>query len=172
MANKHINPNLRKLAELTYNPSLELPNLEEVKEQPQTNAPELKGMIYVPSVNLYFAKEKSLLGKNWYDTHKELQKQRVRMPTIPEFVEFLKYLRDNPNNENTNLYNEITQVREPWRGEWLDADFKVKNKQLYINYNHKLDSNGNLVPEKTEELEKTTKEGWQFSVELLKVSFF
>ena len=30
---KQINPRLRKLAELTYNPSLELPNLEEITEK-------------------------------------------------------------------------------------------------------------------------------------------
>ena len=36
---------------------------------------ENEGFIYVPSIKLYFAKEKSHLGKEWYDTHRELHKQ-------------------------------------------------------------------------------------------------
>jgi hypothetical protein len=110
------------------------------------------GFIYVPSVNLYFAKERSALGKNWYDSHKELIAQRLRMPTIPEFVELLKYLRDNPSNENTKIYNDIIEVRSPWRAEWLDADYKVKSDGLYVNFRHELKS-GVLVPKYSEKLD-------------------
>ena len=52
-----------------------------------------------------------------------------------------------------NLLDEISTVRDPWRAEWLDADFKVKDDKLYINYNHKLDNN-KLKPQKTELLEE------------------
>ena len=47
----------------------------------------------------------------------------------------------------------LTEIRDPLRGEWLDADFKVKNNKLYINYAHKL-INGNLNPQRSELLEE------------------
>lgn len=85
--------------------------------------------IYVPSINLYVAKEKSFLGKNWFESNKELLANGKRMLILPEFIEFLKYCREN----HQDIYKEITEVRNPWRAEWLDADFKVKNKKLHIN---------------------------------------
>jgi len=42
MEKRQINPNLRKLAELTYNPSLKLPNLEEQLESPTILTPNIK----------------------------------------------------------------------------------------------------------------------------------
>ena len=47
--------------------------------------------IRVPSLNIDFSKERTLQGKNWYETHKELQSNGLSMPTIPEFIELLKY---------------------------------------------------------------------------------
>jgi len=95
------------------------------------------GFIYVPSIKLYFAKERSHLGKNWYDTHRELHKQNLRMPTIPQFIEFLKYLRGDPTDENTRVYNEITKVDGiAWKIEWLDAKFYAKGDELWVDYNH------------------------------------
>ncbi|MFH1503417.1 MAG: hypothetical protein ABIE36_02055 [Candidatus Diapherotrites archaeon] len=108
--------------------------------------------LHVPELNLYFAGERTLQGKNWYETHKELQSNGQRMPTIPEFIEFLKYAKVN----SPELYKEITEVRSPWRANWLDADFKVKGKDLYINYNHVLNANGSLVPKNSEVLDKNT----------------
>jgi len=89
----------------------------------QGESPSLDDFIYVPSIKLYFAKEKSHLGIDWYDTHRELLKQNLRMPTIPQFIEFLKYLRADPTSENTRVYHEITETRDTWRSEWLDARF-------------------------------------------------
>lgn len=108
--------------------------------------------IHIPSLNIYFSKERTLQGKNWYETHKELQSNGLSMPTIPEFIEFLKYVKTN----SLDIYKEITEVRNPWRTNWLDADFKVKGKDLYINYNHVLDLSGNLVPKNSEVLDKDT----------------
>jgi hypothetical protein len=112
----------------------------------------LNDYIHVPSLNLYFAKERILQGKNWYDCHKDLQANNQRMPTIPEFIEFLKYAKDNFQD----IYKDITEVKDPWRAEWLDADFKTKGKDLYINYNHILDSKGNLVPKNSDIIDKNT----------------
>ncbi|MBU2612609.1 MAG: hypothetical protein KKB62_02725, partial [Nanoarchaeota archaeon] len=112
----------------------------------------MEGFVYVPSINLYVAKEKKFHRKNWFEAHKLLQKEGEKMLTPYEFVEFLKYAKINEEN----VYNEITKLKSPWRAEWLDADFKVKNGVLHINYNHVLDSNGNLIPKNLEVLDKET----------------
>ncbi|MDD5192573.1 MAG: hypothetical protein PHH54_01555 [Candidatus Nanoarchaeia archaeon] len=119
--------------------------------QADINAPEKSGMIWVSSAKLYFSNERKYLGKNWFEAHKLAQAEGLKMPTIPEFLEFLKYLRSD--SSYSELYKDITEVRNPWRANWLDADFKVKNKELCINYNHKVDSQGNLKPLNTEKLE-------------------
>jgi len=124
---------------------------EETQGKAQGEAPSLEGFIYVRSVDLYFAKEISHLGIDWYDTHRELHKQNLRMPTIPEFVEFLKYLR--ADLEHKQIYDEITEVRNPWRAEWLDAKFHRKGNKLWVAYNHIVDSNDNLVAQENEKLE-------------------
>ncbi len=108
--------------------------------------------IHVPSINLYVSKQRTLQGKNWFDAHSELQRKGSRMLTPMQFVEFLKYAREN----HKDIYNDITQVRGPWRAEWLDADFKVAGKKLYINYNHVLDSQVNLIPKNSELLDSDT----------------
>ena len=116
---------------------------------------DLDNFIYVPSINLYIAKKTSH-KVNWFNVHKLLQKDKERMLTIPEFIEFLNYIKSSNNQEHLKIYKEITEVRLPWRAEWLDADFKIKNNKLHINYNHVLDSNGNLVPKNSEILEENT----------------
>ena len=116
----------------------------------------LDNFIYVPKIKLYVAKERTLQNKNWFEAHKELQENGERMLIIPEFVEFLKYLKSSNNQEYLEIYKDITEVRNPWRAEWLDADFKTKGKDLYINYNHKIDENKNLIPQNSEVLGKNT----------------
>ena len=110
--------------------------------------------VFVPSIGLYVSKERSLQRKNWFDSHKELQKQGTKMLTVPQFVEFLKYLKSN-SADYQNLFDDITQVRIPRRAEWIDADFKVKDKKLYINSDHVYED-GNLVPKNSESLDKNT----------------
>ena len=103
----------------------------EKKEETQKSfdkKPDTNDFIYVPSINLYVAKERTHLGKNWFDSHKLLQEQGNRMLIIPEFIEFLKYTKENYKD----IYNEITEVRNPWRAEWLDANFKKRKNGLYI----------------------------------------
>jgi len=118
----------------------------------EEEAPPLDGFIYVRSVDVYFAKEKSHLGRNWYDTHRELHKQNLRMSTIPQFVEFLKYLRANQTSENMSIYDEITEVESPWKRVWLNAEFYAKGDELWVAYNHIVDSNGKLVAQENEKL--------------------
>jgi hypothetical protein len=92
-----------------------------------------------------------LLGKNWYSTHEELDKQGMKMPTIYQFKEFLKYLHENPNEEYTRIFNDITEVRSPWRAEWLDAKFDEKK----IYFNHGI-VNGELNAMNSETLDRET----------------
>jgi len=106
--------------------------------------------IYIPSIKLYVAKERTLLGKDFHECQELLHNNNERMPTPFEFIEFLKYTKEN----NSDIYNEITQVRSPWRAEWLDADFKTKGKDLYVNY-HVFDSSGKII-QKSKLLDKNT----------------
>ena len=112
---------------------------KEDEQQPQ-NQP-LEGIdegdyIFMPKRNLYVAKERSHLGEAWYDAHKALHQEKARMLTLREFADFLALLKTG-NSEFRRIYNDITEVRNPWRAEWLDADFKMVNDKLHINYNHR-----------------------------------
>ncbi|MEK6761008.1 MAG: hypothetical protein AABX93_03745 [Nanoarchaeota archaeon] len=99
----------------------------------QNTFPRLKqDFVYIPSAKLHFAKQKILLEKDWHETHQTLGEEGLAMPTPSEFSQTLKYLRDNPNPENTELYNEIIQIRNPWRAIWIDAFFEKRKDGLYI----------------------------------------
>ena len=103
---------------------------EPVPEQttPQTNAPNLNGYIFVPSIQLYVAKERSLLNSNWTQAQEELKKQGLMMPTPYQFREFLKLIRDSKSPEHKKIFNEVVEVRDPWRSEWLNARFENDDK--------------------------------------------
>lgn len=112
--------------------------------------------------DLLAAKQKSLHGNDWYNTQKELHQQNSQMLTIRQYVDFINLLKsgkvyDGKGNkinqtELDQLLDEILTVRDPWRAEWLDADFKVINEKLHINYNHRT-INGQLTPQISEPLE-------------------
>jgi hypothetical protein len=121
------------------------------KRRKKVSREDREGFIYVPSIDLYFAKERSLLGKNWNETHFELDKQGMKMPSIYEFKEFLRYLLENPNEEYTRIFNDITEVKSPWRAEWLDAKFDEKK----IYFNHGI-VNGKLIAGNSETLDRET----------------
>jgi len=111
--------------------------LSKAKNQPdttpiQTNAPDIQGMIYVPSAKLYFAKQRTHLNLNWDQTHETLAQEKLRMPTIEEFRKTLNYLKNSQNQEHLELYNEITEIRNPWRANWLDAYFEERKDGFYI----------------------------------------
>ncbi|MBU3924174.1 MAG: hypothetical protein KJ592_04610 [Nanoarchaeota archaeon] len=107
--------------------------------------------IYIPSINLNVAKQRTYLGKNWSQSHKALQENGERMLTIPEFIEVLKYTKEN----HKDIYDEITQIKNPWRAEWLDADFKADGSNIRINSNH-IYKNKTLTPATSEILDSNT----------------
>ena len=117
------------------------------QNQTQANAPDLNGFIYVPTIKLHVAKEKTLHGKNFYEAQKEMQNQSQKMLTPYEFAEFLKYLKEDyqkiNKSESDKILDEILTVRNPWRSEWLDHDYKKEKTGLYVLY-HKFNSRGNI----------------------------
>ncbi len=95
----------------------------------KNNPKSLDGFEYIPSINLYVARGKKFYGESWFECDEKLQKNGERMITLPEFIEFLKYTKTNL----PEIYKEITEVRSPWRAEWINADFKLKGNKLCIN---------------------------------------
>jgi hypothetical protein len=116
------------------------------------NVQPLNGFIYVPSINLYVAKEKTLHGKDWDQAQEELKNQNQMMLPPYQFREFLKFLRDSQNPEHIKIFKDITEVKSPWRAEWINARFEktgnkinmisenVLNNGKYITPNIKLDT--------------------------------
>ena len=90
------------------------------------------GFIYVPSIDLYVARKRSHQKLNWSEAHEALAEESSRMLTIPEFVKFLSYLKEDTSYDSKEVYNEITQVRIPWRAEWLDAYFEKREGSLHV----------------------------------------
>ena len=87
----------------------------------QTNTSNLEGYIYVPSINLSFAEERSLYGKTWYDTHKALIPKKLKMPTIKETEELIFYLKSNLSNPRLKkVYDDILKItpKDTWHSEW------------------------------------------------------
>ena len=118
-----------------------------------SNAPNLDGFIYVPSINLYVAKERSLHGSNWDQAHQRLQADRKRMLTIPEFWNFVNYLKTGyqDKNEANRILDDIFKIGT-WRAEWLDAHFEKRGEEFFVNYTHEL-KNGVLTPKNSDKLE-------------------
>ena len=112
--------------------------------------------VFVPSLGLYISKNTYLQRHSWNETQAKLQKMRIRMPTIPEFIEFIKYLKSPEGKANVtdakDIVDNIVIPKRLYRGEWLDAKFqKSFINGMQVNY-HSFDSNGNII-EKQEKLE-------------------
>ncbi len=127
----------------------------------------LADYILVPQHSLYVAKQRSHFDTTWYQAHQALQKEGARMLTIREFVDILQLLQSGKvvdgleknlaKTEIDTMYDGITKKVDPWRAEWLDADFKVVRDVLHINYGHK-SVNGKLEPTRSEQLEQCVME--------------
>ncbi len=88
--------------------------------------------------DLLIPTELSYKNKNWNDTHELLQKNNEYMLTIRQFVDFLNLLKSGnafyesgkqiPQARLDEVLNDIIEVRDPWRSEWLDAKFSKKAK--------------------------------------------
>jgi len=128
----------------------------EIKPEIVITPANINNFIYVPSINIHIAKQRTHLGKTWHQTHEALHQENLLMPTIPQFIAYINYLKQNPNgtqdasqSEIASILDDILTVRAPWRAEWLDADFKVVNNELHIHYNHRTIKD-KLVPKNKE----------------------
>ncbi len=112
--------------------------------------------------DLYVAKSLSHHSKNWYQCHEALQDEGNSMLTLRQFVDFLNLLKSGKafdgkgkqvsSSELEAILKEITEQRDPWRAEWLDADFKVIKNKLHLNYEHR-HVQGKLQPQRSEPLQ-------------------
>ncbi len=72
-------------------------------------------------------------NNDWHGARDALKTEGAYMLTIRQFVDFLNLLKLGNAFDGTgsristgrlgDIYNEITEVRNPWRSEWLDARF-------------------------------------------------
>ena len=81
--------------------------------------------------------DKKHFNKDWNKAHELLAKEDVYMLTIRQFADFLSLLKSGKafdgngkkldNGKLEAVLNDIIEVREPWRSEWLDAKFEDGN---------------------------------------------
>ena len=119
--------------------------------------------------DMFVPMDRTHQGKNWSDAHLALYQEGAFMLTIRQFVDFLNLLRhDIVHDGNGRVVNkskvgaildDILTVRDPYRAEWLDADFKVKDKKLkvvggklYMNYEHTI-VKGVVTSKRSEEMQ-------------------
>jgi len=143
----------------TENKALEnMRRLEEERKSNMPNVPEMDGFIYVPSINLYIAKERTLKGKTWNQTHEILQKDNKFMPSIYHFTEYLNYLKNDheDRDEAETILDDILKTGD-WRAEWLDAKFEKKKDGLYLLSDHRIE-NKKLIAKSEQPLEKCVME--------------
>jgi len=112
--------------------------------------------------------ERTHQNNGWYETHEILAQEGAFMPTIRQFVDFLNLLKSGKafdgrgksidKRKLDSVLDDILTVRDPWRSEWLDADFKVLDKKLKVfggkvvmNYEHRI-VNGNLSASRKDEV--------------------
>ncbi len=127
--------------------------------------------VKIPNTGILIAKIEpdEYKGLTWQDTHYKLNENGLFMPTPALFMPYFMSIIDAHNrkiqlydgNENQISKKEIEDIYKhltidyinngAWS--WLDADFKVANDRLHINYNHKT-INNDLQPCNTEPLEK------------------
>jgi len=105
---------------------------------------------------------------NWSEALKLNLRIGGKTLNLRQGIDFLADLKDGAESRKTlyyasgrvipirileSVYNEIVEVRDLYRAEWFDADFKVVNGVLHINYDHQLGAKGVLTPRFSEPLE-------------------
>ena len=104
-------------------------------------------------------------NNSWHQMHELLQKENHYMPNIEDIVNMSRLLLENkaryadgtPINpkEQKRIFNEIYEVRDPWRSEYVDARFEQRADGLYILSNHIIKPDNSLKSMKEENLEDT-----------------
>ncbi|MBS3146160.1 hypothetical protein J4471_00505 [Candidatus Woesearchaeota archaeon] len=103
--------------------------------------------------DLLISCEKSHFGLNWFNAHHALHRENSFMLNIRQYVDFLSLLKIGRGFDGNGqridesillkMAYDILEIKDPWQGEWLDADFKVNptDKSLIINYDHRTFNN-------------------------------
>ena len=102
-------------------------------------------------------------GLTWRGAHEAVSEEGAFMPTPRQFIDLLMHLRsDQPvyNGRGTlieksridSMLDDILTRRDPYRAEWLDANFKFVGPKLVVDFNHRIVREG-LIPENREPLE-------------------
>ena len=126
---------------------------------PLNIAPNVKSMDYiaVPQYDIFIAKEVSLKGKNWQDTHYELGDNGLFMPRIDHLTAHFLNVKDAAEGKRT-LYDgdnnpiNLNEAKELWdyfsstknrsKGvcwTWLDALFKKDSQnKMYMETDHRV----------------------------------
>ncbi len=167
-----------KPPEIKKRKSTKKPKEEEPKPQvKQPIAVNLSEYIYLPNHELYVAKQRTELKKDWYGSHRKLHEQSARMLTLREFADFLLLLGSMSSIQGISivenglgqklatierevLYHEITDKRDPHRGEFLDAYFiddSGNGSPNFIDFNYRSEPNGTFGPKNHELLEDYVK---------------
>lgn len=118
------------------------------------NFPRLDRFVKLPEKNAgQFSYQESLIcldrifpQESWNVIHKSLASEGAYMPTLRQFLDFVTLLKsgivydkDNqriPESEIQKTLEEIFGKRTPYRGEFLDAKFLLKQKTMYLQFNH------------------------------------
>lgn len=107
--------------------------------QEEISRQELTDFIYVPSIEKQVYPERVLTDKSYNEAQEQIPDLTIEgidrnfsILTPYQFREFLKHLRDSGEREYQELFNEITEVRDPWRANWLNAKFEEKQDGLYM----------------------------------------
>ncbi len=84
-------------------------------------------------LDLFVSKERSHLNEDWNQAKESVKKENGYMLTIRQFADFLSLLKSGKafdgrgrkidSKELERLFLDITEVKSPWRSEWLDAKF-------------------------------------------------
>lgn len=150
-----------------------MPNMSQLKKPVLMKAEELdlsKFVILDGRLNsypdIYLAKQRTNHSLEWHNAHKEIyeidptlymESPIMLMDLISDLKSGKKIYNGNGNKinskESEQILDEILGIRNPLRGEWLNASFEiVKGHRLYIKSNHRF-IDGKLVTEHTEPLE-------------------
>ena len=165
MTKKQINPNLKKLAEMTCNPDLKMPDLEEQIEEEmqdlQFPVKNLQDYIRVAGTRYVIAKSQTDNGLKYEPTHIQVLQRGLEIPTPALFTtHLLNVIKAKKgklrlydglgqvlgNSEVEQIYNGLTS--DCWT--WLNAGFKkVREGEGYQAFDLErvvgLDSKGDLV---------------------------
>lgn len=138
--NKRINPNLIRLAQLTHNPDITLPNLEskitpEFRIEPvEFDVKDPKEYAQLDTNGLYG--ERAVISKfelpgynnmNYEDTHTKLLGNKLYVPTPRIFMHFFNKIVDAYKNKTPVLNAENSRLKEE----------EIKEIYLHLTTNHK-----------------------------------